>query len=94
MNQFVKSIFSRGPIEFYFDVEELTADMREWLLDVQSADFDTESSADYFGIPMHQFAGSAKCRIFMKPQQRDIAVMFLLKFNDKIYRHNLEDSLV
>lgn len=104
MNGFVKNISSAtniiGEVEYYFDVPHFSKEMQEWIND-QGLQTNTVYDHNHYSgkaFLNHAIMANATLtkhysRIYVKPGQRKLAIMFLLAFVDKIVSHNLGDHV-
>lgn len=80
------------PLEYFFDLEFYNPEMIAYLSSV-AGKIDIKQEI----IPVNVFGhkiirpivGSSGARVFFEQGQREEALMFLLRFSDKIIRHNL-----
>lgn len=90
---------NQPPIDLYFDCARCTPEMAEWLqLSGAMARFERDKSdhQDPYievqfsdGRRSHVYAGSQNIRIFFSPRDYQSGLMFLMKFREDIYYHNL-----
>ena len=81
------------PLEYYFDLEDITPEMLSFLSNVMCSIIDLKQEIipiNVFGHPVvRKFAGSRSVRIFFEQGKKEEAFMFMFKFSDAIIRHNL-----
>lgn len=87
------------PIDLYFDCSQITLDMRDWLVScgatirVKEDQPKTVEVSFAGGRTSHMYAGSSQIRIFFAHQDYQTALLFLLKYQSMIYRHNLPENV-
>ncbi|MCX7593169.1 MAG: hypothetical protein N2235_05315 [Fischerella sp.] len=100
MNSFVENAIDDseiiGEFEFFIDVKNITEDMVEWIKQhglncYTSYDFDHYGKESFFNHSLVMSLRPHCDRIFIKPKQKNLALIFLITFYDQIIEHNLGD---
>lgn len=89
----VTNVFNHNePLEYYFDLDFYTEEMISYLTSV-AGKIDIKEEIIPLNVFGHQIIrvlkGSNSARVFFEQKQREEALMFLLRFSDRVLKHNL-----